>query len=558
MKKLLLLLVVFVCPYLFAEDVKDKSLTIGESEALPGVIQVLTKEQKIKFALPGQLSYWKGGATGWDYISGIQAKQERGDKPVDFTFEFVSAGLQYKGHSDFLPYKDGGKIIEYKYSFPCELKVKDASGNLLKTFTLDDGTKDYVAIFHPDFLGTATYGVEVPITKGFAIKDDDLTKLIEKKENDILSRAEYNAYHGYVETAEKIIVGAYAQVKLGKPLLMTIEKKQQSSFPELNSAIEKLTNDVLTIYTGEYSDQLKNSLLSTAEFFVSQYNEKSPKSLKKICSFNATLAYVFGGESDKAYEQYKVAYDQFGLFSGDPDKLKKMYDGFVFVELLRSAKDVSTFAYTEPKTIGYREKEVRNEQRQEGIAKQEALLANNVNDVHGFVVDKEGKVHEGIINFQCVTVKQSGIVDLDFGKYFYLKKEDGSAKIYKTGNVISFSTDDGSVKRFFEPIKEKESTGMKILKVAMTGSGGGTFFVEKVYEFAQFGVYYNAQFDDYLIKSAYDEEAFSLVTLLGKGKDAAAFIKDCQEVTSKINNKEIKSTKEGAILFVNTLAGCNK
>lgn len=215
------------------------------------------------------MKYWeyKSGPTSFaNYPNNMKAKVElREDKPVDYRFVFVSSGLEYKGNSGLIPFSGGkGQVINITYSFPCQMEVRDANDNLLKTFILDDGSQEYTTTYSPDFFAydqaRADYDYEVIPTRGFTQKDEQILKTFTEKEKEILARAEYNQMAKTGRRAYNIIYAGYGGLKASKPSVLTIDKKYKDKFPELDAAIEKLTADVATFYTGGVNTQLQEKL----------------------------------------------------------------------------------------------------------------------------------------------------------------------------------------------------------------------------------------------------------------------------------------------------------
>jgi hypothetical protein len=560
-KLLIAILLTAISSTLHAQDIKDKSENVTDVEFIQGVILPLNETQKIRYEYPQKLNYWEyksGPSTFANYPNNMKAKVEvRDGKPVDYRFIFVSSGLEYKGNSGLIPFSGGkGQVINITYSFPCQLEVRDANDNLLKTFILDDGTREYTTTYSPDFFAyeqvTADFNYEVKPTKGFTQKDEQILKTFSEKEKDILARAEYNQMARVGRQAYDIIYAGYGGLKTSKPSVLTIEKKYKDKFPELDAAITKLTANVATFYTGVYDDNLRKEFSEAGQYFASQYDDNSSKGMKKICSYNSALAYSLAGLHNEAYEQYQIAYKQYGLLSS-PSNLAKIFDCTTQMYDMMEAKDVAVFDYKEPHTLNYRSNQIYMAHRNKKQAELDALLAYNVNKKPATIIDKDGNEHNGTLEMTIYKQGESGIIDLDFGKVALLTYEDGKGKFFKTGNTKYIKVGD----MIYEPVKEKENTGMKILKIASTGSAGA-YFMPRVFEHGDYIVYYNVQYDDYLIKNKNEEDAYSLITLKGKGKDAKAFREGCSELENKITNKEIETNLEGAKTYVKLLADCKK
>lgn len=559
----LLLLPLLCCAFLsgiYAQEIKDKSENVTEAEFIPGVIIPLNETQKINYKFPEKLKYWdisSGPSILPEYLDNMKPKLEmKENKPVDYRFVFVSPGLDYKGNSGLIPFKGGkGQVIDITYSFPCQLEVRDANDNLLKTFILDDGAQEYTTTYSPDFFAVGTvaeYNYEVLPVKGFTEKDEKILKTFTEKEKEILGRVEYNfmARTGY--KARDIIYGGYAGLKTSKPSVLTIDKKYKDKFPELDAAIGKLSANVAAFYAGTNTNALKKEFSDAAQYFASQYTDDSHKGMKKICAYNSALAYTLAGEPDMAYEQYMMAYKQYGLLSS-PSNLAKIFNAMAIVYQMEEAKDESVYTYHEPYTISYRENNVLMAKRQKQQAEIDALMAYNVDKKPAIAVDKDGKEYTGTLEMKVFQLGESGITDLDFGKYGTLTFEDGKGKLFKTGNTKYIKV--GNI--IYDPVKEKESTGFKILRAVSTGTGG-SFFMPRVFEYGDYIGYFNVQYEYYLVKNINDEESYALSTLLGNGKDAKSIREGCTELETKISNKEIKTDLEGLKTYIKLLADCKK
>lgn len=274
--------------------------------------------------------------------------------------------------------------------------------------------------------------------------------------------------------------------------------------------------------------------------------------MKKICSYNSDLAYSLAGMHSEAYDQYKVTYDQYGLFS-TPGNLAKIFDCTVQMYDMIEAKDIAVFDYNDPHTITYREQQVKLAHRNKKQAELDALLAYNVKEKPATIIDKEGNEHNGTLELIVFKQGKSGIIDLNFGKVALLTYEDGKGKYFKTGNTKYIKVGD----LIYEPVKEKENVGVKLLKIAASSSAGA-YFMPRVFEQGDYIVYYNVQYYDYMIKNKNEEHAYSLLSLTGKGKDAKAFREGCTELETKIADNEIETNLEGAKMYLKLLSECKK
>ena len=543
-----------------AQDIKDKSVEVSKIEFIEGVILPLNETQKIRYEYPEKLKYWDlrvGPKNLHNYLGSMKPKQEQNNKkPVDYKFVFVSSGLEYKGNSGPKPFK-GGKVIELMYQFPCQLEVRDANDNLLKIFILDDGTQEHTTTYSPDFFAyelASSYIFEVEAIRGFALEDEQLLKKFVQDENDILARVEYNKMARLGHLALNIIYAGYGGLKTSKPSVLTLENKYKNKFPELDAAIEKLIADIVTFYMDGINDQLQKKFAETGQYFASQYNDESSKNMKKICSYNSALAYSLAGLHEEAYRHLQVAISNYGLLSY-PSNLEKIFDSTTLMYQAIEAKDVDVFKYKEAHTSNYRRNQKAMADRKKAQGEMSARLAYNVDKKSAVVVDKDGKEHNGLLELTVYAYqqKESGILDLDFGKVCLLTYEDGKGKYFKTGNTKYIKVDDV----IYEPVKEKESLGLKLMK-ATQSEFSGTYFLPRVFESGNYAVYYNVQGDYHLIKNKNSENAYSFGSLLGGSKDAKAFREGCSELVTKIENKEIENNLEGAKIYVRLLTDCKK
>ncbi|NDV79758.1 hypothetical protein [Dysgonomonas sp. 511] len=565
-KLLFVFITVFLSVNLSGQDIKDKSISL-DLKQIPGILNPLTKENKIKYVVPEKLQYWKSGTMYINnYLGDIPAKQERGDKPVDYTFELVTSGFDFLGDSGPVAFEGGTKVIEITYSYPCQLQVKDASGNIVKTFIVDDGSKEHKTTYHPDFFSTNNFmgvAMENKPTKGFSMANDKLLEKYEKEKEDIFARAEFNKLREYAYACSDFIPLAYGEVKTSKPNVMTIEKKYKEKFPELDSSIEKLTVAIETVYTGKYDDNLKSEFNSLGDYFASQYNESSSKQMRKICSYNAAMAYAMGSSFDKAYQQYGVAEDLFGIFSGSTGAFENIFDKMLSVDFLRNTKDADVVMLGELPTIAYRKNEVRRAENDKINAAIAARLAENIVKKQGYVITKDGERIDGVISVKFVeTPKEakSNIMDMSLGKVVDFENSEAKLyKKYKMGDIRCFVVGDAR----YDVVKENDGAGAKVLSVVLTGSKGDKQFVKRIGTAGKYVAYYSPMYEYYLIALVDDESqneyiGYSLSKLRGNGKDAKEFIGDCPALVEKIGKKEISNTQEGAIEVITLLAKCKK
>ncbi|PXV64488.1 hypothetical protein CLV62_110132 [Dysgonomonas alginatilytica] len=353
MKPLLIFTILFlsICFSVTAQDIKDKSTSVGNSKEFSGAIQSLTKEQTYRYDAPIKLNYWDkaqklGGFHGsiLHSVSNINAKKVKSGEPADFYFELETSGLQYLSTSRPYTFKNGGKVLDFTYTFPCKILVKDKDGNLLKTYIINDGTVAMAQTFHPqlrDDVAFESTTVTNKVNYGFILDDQDLIKIADDEKNSILARMEMNVYEDYLKLASRIITCSYGTPKCDfKPYIISMDKKNIDNFPELYKAITELEATVIEAFSTPYGDDLRKKCEELAKYFESQYNpESSSKNMIKICALDAAVAYLLAGDTEKAYTNYGYAADNLGVLSSAAGTFYSMYSTIALVNQLRTNED---------------------------------------------------------------------------------------------------------------------------------------------------------------------------------------------------------------------------
>lgn len=550
-----------------AQKIKGKAEEAIKLDEIPGVITIISKDEKFKMIQAGTLNYLAPKdfyAPNW--LGGMKGKIERSaNKETDYTFEFVTDGLTIIDQSPLKSYDKAsinGDIVEIKYTMSRRIVTKDKAGNVLQTWIVDDANKEKTAVIHPGFTAPveAMQGTAVnPVQAGYVITEkytmEKFEEDFEKNRNSIYARIESNEMNDLTSNHYlHYLEYAYSRIKTGKPKVMMIEKKHQADFSGLNEKINALVALLEKTYTDGFDQSTKDQSLELANFFASQYTNDSDKELKKICGFNASLCYGIANEPIKSNEQNKNISGLFGLFGGPTSQLEDNVEKFLYINQLYEAKQKGTVLLDPVMTTARLASIEADKKYEEAKAKMADKLKYNLRKVEGFIIDKDGNKQEGIIQELIVFEdNSSNIVNLDHGKVCYFTYSDGKGKFLKTGDVKSITAGDF----YYEPIKEKESAGMKLLGAALTGRLSGTVFLPMIYGKGAYKVFYSVDYDSYLVKKDGDEFAYSIYSLTSNNKDAEAFIGDCTTLKEKIASKEIQNGREAAIQFVNIIADCN-
>ncbi len=263
----------------FGQIIKDKTITACEYKTIPALITPLTEGQTYRFIRPDKLNYWKleqkqGGQYGVSYsrVYETKAKLQDTQEMADLNFEIITPGLALIKMSEPYRTKNGWRYIDFRYSFPYKVVVKDKSGNILKTYILSDDKKEYTATYHPRLFNDAEFDAlpDIEVTYGFAGTAEEVKAQAEKDINKILARMEYNKLYEFQYTANKVLTYAYGGIKFTyKPQIVDVDKKYKNAFPELNSAVAKLQGEISEVFTSPMTDDLKARLRESAIYFTS-------------------------------------------------------------------------------------------------------------------------------------------------------------------------------------------------------------------------------------------------------------------------------------------------
>lgn len=565
-KSITLLTALFVCVALSAQIKSPKATSIGKSKQLVGAIQPLSEVQSFKLVVPEKLTYWTrtkdipGGANNQlsIYVHCMKAKQNV--QNPDYVFTLVTNGMQNVESGDITPYTNNTKVVPYRYTFPAKLLVSDNQGALLKTFILSGDDDWETCMVTSNFLADVQRPVLPPA--GFIQTDAYIWKWMNEKEADILIRMEYNALVSMTELANRVIATAYGYPAMQfKPVVFALDKKDQPAYPELNQAVEQLSASVEKAFSQPIDGELQQELLVSGDFFASQYGS-SPKEMTRLCALNAGLAYLLGGDNEKAYTHLLNAYNALGFMSSAYASIDFFAD-ICLMNQLREKKDsdeivvIPSFSISQHKTM--EEEAVKQAAKlaaqQQRNADMAVLQAKNVEEREGYIETKDGEKLEGNISLKFVETSSSNIIDRDLGKVVWLTTNQ-TKKAYRPKDVVCVVVGDDR----YEPVAEAMGAGWQVLGVVATGSNlGGAFFKKLVYKKGNCAVYIDpmiTSLESYSILKHPEEKASSFSSLLRNGKAAKAFVGDCPVLQEKLNAKAIKNDEAGARLFVDLLDDC--
>lgn len=565
-KRITLLTALFVCVALPAQIKSPKATTIGNSKQLVGAIQPLTEGQTFNLVVPDKLTYWKktknnpGGTLNRvsTYVGYMKAKKD--DQNPDYVFTLITNGMQDVETGDIVPYANKTKAVPYRYTFPATLQVSDRQGTLLKTFILSGDDDWETCTVTSNFL--AEKSMDTPPATGFIQTDTYIWKWISEKEADILIRMEYEALISMTNRACRVITAAYGYPAMqSKPAIFALDKKDQPAFPELSRAVEQLAVNVEKAFSNPIDHELQQELLASGDFFASKY-ESSSKEMTRLCALNSGLAYLLGGDNEKAYSHFINANNALGFFSSGYSTIELFAD-VSLMNWFREKKDsdeivvIPTFSVSQRKTmeeeaVKQAEKLAAQQQHNADIA---VLQERNVEDKEGYIETKDGKKLEGYISLKFVETSNSNIVDRDLGKVAWLKANN-TTKAYRPKDVVCVVVGEDR----YEPVTEAMGAGWQVLGVVTTGSNlGGAYFKKLVYKKGNFTVYVDPMSTSselYYILKQPEEKALSFSGLLRNGKSAKTFIGDCQVIQEKLEAKAIKNDEAGVRLFVDLLNDC--
>ena len=551
-----------------AAQTKSKSESVGDSKRLVGVYHPLTKDETYKTISPEKLKYWdisKTYGTSLPYLSVFSDAKKAKEDPADYTFTLITPGIQNEEYSSpvvFQPNK--GKVVEFTYSFPCSLQVTDKNGNVIKTFVLNNGDAELTCLVHPGFLLDAESfknPLKLP-TSGFNQTDEKIIEWIEKNKEAVYSRIEFNMLWSNRSVAQHILKDAYDNPKLMyKPYIMTIgNKKEKETFKELNDKIESFAIEVSNAFLKPIDNDLQNKLLEYAEYFASNYNPEASKDAKQIYTFNASMAYLLGGETEKAYQQYLVA-DQFlGTISAAASVFEEMYPELYYINYLKKNEN-NDIVFITP-AVKVRER-IDHKKREEALAKQQEkdadyqaemqkLLANNIDKQEGRVILKNGGEVSGLISIKFVEVNSSNnIANLDLGKIVYV-----NSKPYHPKDVDHVIVGE----RRFAPVTIDESAVIQVIGFVSSGYGGACF-MEIIHQNGNCIGYVDPSIT--IAKSFYvaknkDEKVKSFSSILRGKKAAKNFLENCTSLLEKVISKEFENNNESLNSFIDQLQSCSE
>ena len=87
---------------------------------------------------------------------------------------------------------------------------------------------------------------------------------------------------------------------------------------------------------GPIGPELQEKFLISASYFAAGYDTSSGRMTRATYSYNAAVAYLLGGETEKAYEQYKVATAIVGSNSVPMNFFNQMYLYLSYMNYLKA------------------------------------------------------------------------------------------------------------------------------------------------------------------------------------------------------------------------------
>ena len=361
MKKFFLALVFIYGVANNALGVEIKSVSqvaVGKSRNLTGVMRPFAETATFTTVIPNQLTYWKRGATlnistGLPLLYVVSNKGkwvEEGE--ADYTFKIVCQGIQNLKQGNPKPFKNN-LVVEFTYNFQCELQVVGKDGHVLNTFVLNEMSTLQTAVVHAGFLsnpGMGNYSSVVPPSPDFVGNNTDILNFIATRKEDIRRRIEFNQLHSSMRLAQFVIASAYGNqsTSYGPYIITAKHKKDDPEFAEFDAEIAKLTTEITEAFLGPIGPELQEKFLMSASYFAAGYDKASSGRMTQATySYNAAVAYLLGGETEKAYEQYKVATAVVGSGSVPMHSFDHIYFYLSYMNYLK-ANSTSVVFHTPP------------------------------------------------------------------------------------------------------------------------------------------------------------------------------------------------------------------
>ena len=543
----------------------------SDSRDLPGVIQPLEANQTWAFVYPTQLQFWNSGmgigGRVWDtFITSprMRARTPRRGVAPDYTFTLVTNGINLVEVGEPVNFAGGGSIFEVVYTFPAVLQVSDLSGNVLKSFVISGENEERVATIHPAFLSdiAATQrnrntGI-VPVTAGFS---PGALQLAVADIYTLLTRAEFNTYVDFVNRAATIISHGYGAPRtVYRPMILEVGRRQRAQFPEVNNKVDALKSAIDDFFATPFSESVMNRLIEVGEMFETGYDPaSSSRDVIQLYGFNAAMAFLFGGDSERAFNNFRVARDAFGALAATPGIFHDFYPILTSMHNLhrtrndREVIDIPVFTVTELLEMERRvgQELVAQERQEQRDASQQALADRNITDLPGYVITNTGERVEGLISIEFVELTPTQIVNADLGR---LVRVRGDRNQTFRLNAVSYIMADG---RRFEPITISAPAGVRVVG-ALTGGGlANSFFMEVIHRNDNITAFYSPFNRAYFVQVGENERALQYDVILRNNRESNRFFANsCPALQTRTRAGEFTMSRESLILFVDALAGC--
>ena len=354
-----------------AQITRNTVISIGNKHRnLTGFIQPLSDNQTFSLKIPEELHFYSkekysraaarnpllGSQPGGFHNSlqrnprGMSAKLDNRN-PADFQFTIITEGIENLDPK-IVNINNNSKVVEYTYTFPVKMELRNKEGVLLKTFILSSENEIHKITVAPNFLedvkvasaGSNTGGQQAtgaPTTFS-STSNEKILEWIEKNEEQILVRMEFDALRKISIFAGEVIASGYGFPSMsGNPMIVGLDKKDISKFPELNNAIEKLKSEVQQVFSREpISRDLAEQLMKSGDFFASQYTSESTRPMLQLCATNAGIAYLLAGNTEKALPHLQAAHSALPLLRGS--QVDAMFYQVAFMNQFRNAPNTIT------------------------------------------------------------------------------------------------------------------------------------------------------------------------------------------------------------------------
>ena len=556
----------------------------SDSRDLPGVIQPLGAEQTWSFSYPTELQFWNSeidmnlGRSWTTFITHPQRMRarlpRRGELP-DYTFMLITNGLHLVEVGEPRPNPGGGMVFDIIYTFPAVLQVSDLSGTVLKSFVISGEDEERATTIHPAFFHaveqTTRHAVNstiIPIAAGFTPGGVQvaLTELYA-----ILARAELNTYITFVNRAATIISLGYGAPRTAyRPMVLEVGRRQRAQFPEVNEKVDALKSAIDQFFATPFSESVMNRLIEIGEMFEAGYDPASSSSdVIQLYGFNAAMAFLFGGDSERAFDNFRVARGAFGALAATPGIFHDFYPILTNMHNLHRTRndqkvmDIPVFTVTERFQMEQRmmQELATSERQQERVADLQALAARNVTNLPGYVMTNDGEMLVGYISIDFVDVNptRSGIIDLDaslagLGRFVRVKGEDRTRALRL--NAVSYVMAHG---RRFEPVTITAPTGARTVGILTGDRVANNFFMEVIHRTGNYTAFFSPYNNEYFVQVGRNENVLAFGTILFDGRESNRFFAaNCPALQARVRAEEFTQSRESLIVFIDALAGCGE